>query len=214
MKKNNGAFFVAFCAVMFACIFVAMMLDRAISATLPISMAACTLLIVFSFCFVQNDWRIGALSGVFFGLASLLKEMFFPSLITTQLLSLGKWYILPVQYLIPRVVVGVAAFAVYKLMLLLCNKMQNGYLRQTVALTVATVVGLLVNTLLFLSVLAFSNVQAGVDTTLIAILSSVVVINILPEYLISILLTPHVVLGVRKAMRWGINAERNEEEEK
>ena len=209
---KNKSHTIAFLAVMFTCIFVAMMLDKGISSALPISTAFCSLLITFSFCFLTNNYLVGFLSGVFFGLASCLKELFFPSLITTNLVSIGKWYIIPVQYLVPRLAVGIFAFAVYKVVLFLMRNAKSIYLRQTVSISIASFFGLLANTILFLSILVFSNAQANTPTTLVAVLQSVVIVNILPEYLITILLAPHVVLNVRKAMRWGLECNLSRED--
>ncbi|MGN1066607.1 MAG: hypothetical protein ACI4QH_02230, partial [Candidatus Fimimonas sp.] len=62
MVNNTKAYQVAKYAIMFATIFVAMMLDRVISLGLPTATAACVLLVTFSFCFLDNRWSTGIIS--------------------------------------------------------------------------------------------------------------------------------------------------------
>ena len=65
VNNNSKAFQVAKYAVMFAIIFVAMMIDKAISVIpIPFSMAVCVLLVTLSFCFLENKWSTAVLSGL------------------------------------------------------------------------------------------------------------------------------------------------------
>ena len=77
MDFSKKTFRIAICAIGFAVIFLAMMLDKLISLALPVSMAAVVLLVTFSLCFVFDEWLFGFLTGVFFGLASFLKAFVF-----------------------------------------------------------------------------------------------------------------------------------------
>ena len=194
MVSNSKAFKEAKYAIMFATIFVAMMIDRGISAALPISMAICVLLVTFSFCFIQNSWADGVLAFTFFGIASFIKSFIFPDAIT--------WYYKPLVYVLPRVLAGVTTFGTYKLMLLAVRKMKVRRLAQVIAMTVAIVVGLVSNTAFFL--LPFSYLSEG-GAGFVAAVKGLVFINILPEYLVSILVAPHVVLGVRNALKFGLD---------
>ena len=193
MVNNSRAFKVAKYAIMFATIFVAMMIDRGISAALPISMAICVLLVTFSFCFIQNSWADGVLAFTFFGIASFIKSFIFPDAI--------EWYYKPIVYILPRVVAGVVTFGAYSLMLLVVRNVQKRRLSQVIAMTVAIAVGLVANTALFL--LALSYLSKGGEG-FIAAVEGLVFINILPEYLVSLLVAPYVVLGVRRGLRLGI----------
>ena len=194
MVNNSKAFKVAKYAIMFATIFVAMMIDRGISAALPISMAICVLLVTFSFCFIQNSWADGVLAFTFFGIASFIKAFIFPDAI--------EWYFKPLVYVIPRVLAGVVTFGVYRVMLLAVGKLQKRRLAQVLAITVAVAFGLVSNTAFFL--LAFSYLSKGGEG-FVAAVKGLVFVNILPEYLVSLLVSPYVVLGVRRGLKLGVD---------
>lgn len=207
MVNNSKAYQVAKYAIMFATIFVAMMLDRVISLGLPTATAACVLLVTFSFCYLDNRWSTGILSCTLFGFASFLKEFIFPSSVAAF-----PVYVWPIITVLPRVVMGVVAIAVYKLLLRLTIKMKKPYARQTLCITTATFLGLLTNTVLFLSTLNLCKNIAGMDyTSLLIVIKGVLLTNILPEYLISMILAPHVVLGVRRGLKLGIDGNNGKE---
>lgn len=201
VNTKSKAYTVAKYAIMLATIFVAMMLDRAISVGLPISTAAVTILVTFSFCFLENSWVTGILAGVFFGVASFFKEFIFPSSV-----SAFPVYVWPLITVLPRAVMGAVAFAVYKLMLLATSRMRNKYSRQTVSITVAVLLGNVCNTVMFLSALNIAKRTAGMDyTPLITVIKAALITNIIPEYLISMILAPHVALGVRRGLGLGVD---------
>lgn len=200
MVNNSKAFKLARYAIMFATIFVAMMLDRVISLGLPVSTAAVVILITFSFCFLDNSWASGILSFTLFGLASFVKEFIWPSSIAA--FPVYEW---PLVTMLPRLASGAIAFGVYRLLLFATKKMDNKYTRQTIAMTVAIFVGNATNTVLFLSTLNLFKVINDIDyTSLIVTIKAVIITNIIPEYLISMILAPHVVLGVRRGLKLGV----------
>lgn len=201
MVNNSKAFKLARYAIMFATIFVAMMLDRVISLGLPVSTAAVVILITFSFCFLDNSWASGILSFTLFGLASFIKEFIWPSSIAA--FPVYEW---PLVTIVPRLASGAISFGIYRLLLLATKKMKSKYARQTLAMTVAILVGNATNTLLFLSTLNLFKIINGIEyTSLIVTIKMVIVTNIVPEYLISMILAPHVVLGVRRGLKLGID---------
>lgn len=207
MVNNNKAGQIAKFAIMFATIFVAMMLDRVISLGLPTATAACVLLVTFSFCFLDNRWSTGIISCTLFGLASFLKEFIFPSSVAAF-----PVYVWPIITVLPRAVMGLVAFAVYRLMLRLTVKLSNAYTRQTICIILAAFFGLLTNTVLFLFTLNLSKEIAGMDyTSLVLVIKGVLLTNILPEYLISMILAPHIVLGVRKGLKLGVDGNNGKE---
>ncbi len=200
MVNDKKAYKITMYAVMFAAIFVAMMLDRMISLGLPsgISTAACVLLVTFSFCFIDNTWLTGILSCTFFGLASFLKGFVFPEPIP---LSVN-----PLVSVLPRVIVGVVTFGVYSLALICTKKMKKERSRQIVSMTIAVFFGLVVNTLLYLTAVNIYKEILGVEyDSVFVIIIAVIFTNIIPEYLVSLLAAPHVVLGVRRGLKLGID---------
>lgn len=194
MVNNSKAFNLAKYAIMFATIFVAMMLDRGISAALPISMAICVLLVTFSFCFIQNSWADGIAAFTCFGVASFIKAFIFPDAIL--------WYFKPLVYVLPRILAGVMCFGTYRLILLAVRRVQQRRIAQVTAMTVAIAVGLVSNTVFFL--LPFGYLSEG-GKGFVAAIKSVVFLNILPEYLTSLLIAPWVVLGVRRGLKLGVD---------
>ena len=201
VNYNSKAYQVAKYAIMLATISVAMLLDRVISLGLPTSTAAVVILVTFSFCFMENRWLTGVLACGFFGLASFFKEFIFPS--SVAVFPVYAW---PLITVLTRVACGAVAFGAYRLMLLTTAKMKNKYQRQTVSITIATLVGNITNTVLFLSALNIAKMTVGMEyTSLIVVIKAVIFTNIIPEYLISAILAPHVVLGVRKGLRLGID---------
>lgn len=196
MVNDKRGYDVAVYAVMLALIFVAMMLDRVISLALPVSMALLTLLVTFTCCFWRNSWQSGVLACVFFGVASMIKGAIFPEPIP---LSIN-----PLVSVLPRALMGFATFGVYRLMLR-CFKNRKSYKNQVLCLTVAIFVGLAVNTVLFLSAANLYKMVLGEQYTgVFATIYLVLFTNIIPEYAVSMLFAPHLILAVRKATHIGI----------
>ena len=210
MVNNNKALQVAKYAIMFATIFVAMMLDRAISfIPISFSMAVCVLLVTLSFCFLENKWSTGVLAGLFFGLASFIKEFIFPSALLGQVLPAQYWIIVTIP---ARVLMTTGAFGVYKLLLLCTGKMSKPRLRQIVCITVAAFVGLVLNTVLFFSFLRLAKYLYTViehvtleNKGVWALIYAALVSNIIPEYLVSLVCVAMIVLGVRKGLKLGVD---------
>jgi uncharacterized membrane protein len=199
---KNRAYSVAKLAIMFATIFVAMMLDRAISI-LPIgfSMAVVALLVTLSFCFLENKWPTAILSGLFFGLASFIKEFIMPSATLGQVFPPQYWLLVTIP---PRLLMTTVAFAVYRLMQKLCANCKPRK-RQIVSIAVASLCGLITNTFGFLTMLELSRTLYQVQTYgVFVLIYGLLATNILPEYLISIIGVPLVVLGVRRGLKIGI----------
>lgn len=211
--RSKKSFHVAMYGIMAATIFVAMFIDKALSSFLPISMAVVVLIATFSFCLVLNDWLMGFVSGAVFGLASWVKAMIFGEAITIN----------PLVSLLPRLFVGISCFAVYRLVLWLIKKCRKEekflaadkkqkWWRQSGAMMVGIFVGLVVNTVLFLTATNLCKKFLGQEYTgLLAIIKVVLFTNILPEYLISILAVPQIVLGVRRGLGLGIEANKSVE---
>lgn len=205
---NNRAYKVAKLSIMFAIIFVSMMLDKAISI-LPIgfSMAAVTLLVTLSFCFLENEWSTAILAGLFFGVASFIKEFILPTPTLGAIFPPQYWLLVTIP---PRVLMTAIAFAVYRLMLNLTKNLKLRK-RQIVSIMVGALFGLLTNTIGFLSMLELCRTMYQVETSgVFVLIYGLLATNILPEYAISIIGVPWIVLGVRHGLRLGIdgNAEK------
>lgn len=209
MVNNSKAFKVARYAIMLATIVVAMMLDRAIGVALTaglsqqLSTAAIVLLVTFSFCFLDDSWITALLSWTFFGFASFVKEFILPTSVAAM-----PVYVWPLITMLPRIASGAVAFGTYKLMLLATRKMPDMRKRQVLAMMVAVLLGNATNTVLFLSTLnLFKSIFDIEFSALIELIKLAAYTNIIPEYLITLLLVPFVVLGVRKGLKLGVDGD-------
>ena len=195
--KDNKTKQITRWAVMLAVIFVAMMLDKAISVALPVSMAACVLLATFTFCFLDNSWGSGVLAGAFFGIASLCKEFIFPS-------AMFEANVNPLISVLPRILATTCAFAVYRLTLFLTQN-TSAKRSQVISMVAGVLVGLVVNTLLYLTALGIYKDATGLQNQgLFVVIYGVLFTNIIPEYLISLIGVPAIVLGVRRGLKLGV----------
>lgn len=208
VNNNNKALQLAKYAIMFAVIFVAMMLDKAISIIpIPFSMAVCVIMVTLSFCFMENKWSTAVFAGLFFGLASLIKEFIWASPLLGQVLPPQYW---PFVTIPSRVLMTTLAFGAYRIMMLLTKKISNARKRQIICLGVAVFVGLIVNTLGFITSVHTAKVvhmAISGDTVenkgVFALIYAILLTNVFPEYVISLVSVPFVVLGVRKGLKLG-----------
>lgn len=204
MVNNSKAYKIAKYAVVFAIIFVAMMLDRLLTIIPGFSTAACVLLVTLSFCFLENSWSMGVISGTFFGLASFLKEMWMPTSLVGAVFP--EPYYRALITIPPRIIMGVVAFSVYRLLLFLTKNMKNGRKRQILSLIIASLFGLLANTIGFFSFVQLTRSIACVENEgFFNLIYGALTLNIIPEYVVSIACVWSVVLGVRRGLKLGVD---------
>ena len=93
--------------------------------------------------------------------------------------------------------------------------MQNPKQRQILCIDCAVFVGLIVNTVLYLLALnLYKDVMGQAVEGFFVVVYGVLFTNIIPEYLISLVSVPAIVLGVRRGLKLGIlgNNWKKEEE--
>lgn len=191
---NKKAANVAKYAVMFAIIVVAVLLDRVITLGLPIAGATVELLVTFAMCFLFDSWLYGFAAFTFMGLSSFILAFPFGKIASQN----------PLISLLPRMFVGIVAFAVYKLVLMLFADNKATRTAQTVAMICATAVGLVANTVLYMGALTLFTDAYG---SLVVAIKSVAILNVLPEYLVSFVGVAPLVLGVRKGLKLGVDGD-------
>ncbi len=179
-------------AIMFAIIIVATLLDRVITLGLPIAGATIELLVTFALCFLCNSWLDGFAAFAFMGLSSFSLAFPFGKISSQN----------PLISVVPRLIVGVITFSVYRLALYAGKRSQNKRFVQTCAMITATIVGLVSNTVLFMGSLTLFTSAYG---SLAEALKAVAILNVLPEYVVSILGVAPLVLGVRRGLKLGID---------
>lgn len=196
---NNKAYRIALWAIMLALIIVAMLLDRAISLALPVSMALIVLVVTFSCMFTYNRWSDAVMAGLFMGLASMVKELIFPSVSFVYNIN-------PLVSVVPRVAMAIVAFGTYRLVLWFMRNNTAKRRAHIVALACGVLVGLVTNTVLYLSALNWYKQYLGDDyTALSIIIKAVIYTNIIPEYLVSLVGVPFIVPRVRRALHLGVS---------
>lgn len=116
----------------------------------------------------------------------------------------------PVQYWLlitipPRVLMTIFAFIVYRLMLEFTTKLAPRK-RQIVSMVVATFAGLILNTIGFFTMLELCRYWHGAEMQgIFVMIYAILVTNIVPEYVISLIGVPLVVLGVRRGLKMSID---------
>ena len=189
-KRKNVTQTIVTYAVYASLIFVARVLDKAITGFLPINAAVITLTVAFS-CALIRPSLLGSLAvGTMFGVVSLF---------ATLVMGGTPDFLNPLVSVVPRMVVGVALFVtfygVYKLFYLMTKNMVTC---MSIAVILACVVGALVNTATVLGMIDIINMNGEWFTR---VLNTVIAVNGALELSVPPILTPIIVLGARRGLR-------------
>lgn len=172
-------------AVLAAMVFLSIVLDRYVSAFLPIGFAVITLTVTFSFGLIHDIPWITLSCGAVFGVLAWLGAV----------MTGVEGFINPLVSLVPRLLIGPVVFGVYRL-LRYCLRKNSFRLRESVAIGTASALGAITNTVTVLSAL----VLFGGSTFTGDALKLLILANALPETVCSALLVPVIVLRVRRAL--------------
>ena len=187
---------VVYSATFIALIFVALMLDTWVGSFMPIKPAIFSLPAVFVFVLIFGSWQYAVLGGLSFGLLSFARAFITGSLPFQN----------PLVSILPRIVVGVVAYAIYLLIKKLLSKRKNG---ETFALAIASLIGVITNTVTVLFMMYFTDF-----TTLAGVFSAIVSINFPFEIVVTVVLTPLLVAGVRRGLKISVDKPKQENESK
>lgn len=183
---NNRSKTAVTLALLAALVFVSVVLDRYLSAFLPVGFAVITLTVTFSFGLIHDNPWILLSCGLVFGLCSFL----------TAVMTGVEAFVNPLVSVVPRMLIGPAVLGMYRLLqYALRNKTVRA--REHIAMSGAAATGALVNTVAVVGAL----VLFGGATYTGEALKLLVLVNALPELVLSAVLVPLVVLPVRKALR-------------
>lgn len=188
MVNDNKAKIIAKYAIMFALILVSVIIDKTLTLGLIIRGATVELLVTCTVCFLFNTWLDGFLAFAFMGLSSFITSFWFANVVSQN----------PLVSVLPRLFVGIIAFASYRLIRLVTSKINKVYVAQTVSLTVSTLVALISNTVLYLGALTLFGDAYGSFADAIR---AVTFLNIFPEYAVSLVCVSQVTLGVRRGLK-------------
>ena len=180
MKKSRR---IAYVATFIALIFVALMLDTLVGSFLPVKPAIFSLPTVFVFVLMFGTWQYALLGGTVFGLLSFARAFITGSIPFQN----------PLVSIVPRMIVGIVAFGAYALGALIFKRTKK---KEIYALGVSAFIGVLTNTLTVLFAMYFTDF-----TTLSGVFSAIVSFNFPIELVATTLLTPFLVLGVRRGLK-------------
>ena len=149
--------------------------------------------------------KYGAYLGLVFGLTSLVRATLTPtvtSFVFSPFVTIGgysgnMWSV--VISIVPRVLIGVAAYYVYELVLKLARGKKGG---QTVALGLAGIAGSMTNTILVMNGIYFGNSYAAASNKVVARLYDMILGVIvgfgIPEAIVAAILTTAIVKALLK----------------
>lgn len=188
MKKHTQV--IATLAVVAALLFVARLLDHALTSFLPINAAIITLVTAFSCIFVLPTLKNAIAVGTVFGLCSLLTSVIFPGAFTV-------YFVNPLVSVLPRIIVCVVAYFVYLgIVSLFTNKIGD-----VAGMCLGCVVGAIVNTLTVMTMIFVFMRVGGGDQTYAYVIGLVLTINTLFEVVVPPVLTPFLVKGIRRGLK-------------
>lgn len=136
---------------------------------------------------------VGATVGLVFGLFSIYQNITAPSILSPIFMN-------PIVAIIPRVLIGIIAYYVYKFII-------NKFNKPSLAYGFAAAFGTFTNTIgvLGLTYILFSNQYAALKdvdpNAVLGMLSTIVVTNGIPEAIVSVLIVIPVVTGLMKIYR-------------
>jgi uncharacterized membrane protein len=189
-KRRNVTRTVVLYAVYFALIFVARLLDKAVTGFLPINAAIITLTVAFSCALVEPSFVNAVVVGAIFGVVSL---------IATAIMGGTPDFLNPLVSVLPRIVVGMALFGAFYGVSRIMRKITKKYaFAMVVAIVVACVIGALVNTV---TVLGMINLFKMNGEWFASVISTIIAINGTLELTVPPVITPIIVMGVRRGMR-------------
>ncbi len=185
-------------ATLAALIVASMYLDRTLTFYLPVSAAFITLTVTFTFGLVHDKLAFSVAAGAIFGVASCL----------LSLIMGNESFIDPRISILPRFCLGFILFGVYRLMRKILHKLPNKR-REILSVGTASAVTAVTNTALVLSALTVFGKQYFTGDALKILL----LVNALPEMILSAVLVPIIVISLRKALRISVDYAKPQEKQ-
>ena len=190
MKKSRR---IAYIATFIALIFVSLMLDTVVGSFLPVKPAIFSLPTVFTFALMFGGLWYAVLGGAVFGLLSFARSFITGSLPFQN----------PLVSILPRVVLGFVIYGLY----FLGKKIFSGSKKQeTYAIGFASMISVIIHTLTVLFMMYFTDF-----TSLSGVFSAIISFNFPIELVATTVLTPALVLGVRRGLKIKPSEKKTEE---
>lgn len=164
----------------------------------PVDLAFVPLLAIFIGCQAVN-WRVGIFLSLAFGFASLTAAFVRPNILSVLFYN-------PMVSIVPRFFIGVTTYFSYigmRKLLVKFKSRRDKRLNILISSSVSSIVGVLTNTTLVLSMLALFNFGRTISGIAIngAFFVSLISLNFAIEVGVAAIVTPWVVLALRRSMR-------------
>ena len=177
---------IAVLGIMTAVLIVVFALETLIGAFFITPPAVLSLTVLFVLCF-SYDVTVGFLSGVIFGLSSLIIAW-----------AIGNpLFILPWISVLPRLLVGIGAYGVKSLTAKLTENSQKRFLKDTLPYSLGAGTGIIINTLSVLLCLTFFAPE-GYGNTFIGWMKLLITVNFPIELVCAVVLTPILIKPVKR----------------
>lgn len=183
---NKTAKEVVWYATVCALTFVARLLDHMVTGFLPINAAIVTLTVVYACILIRPTFVNAIATGTVFGIMSLVTSVMYPGGFT-------QYFVNPLVSVLPRMAVGVAMWAVYRLIKML------GKCAEIPATAVACAIGSCVNTFCVMTMIFFF-MRATNDVTYAYVFGLVTLSNFLFELILPAVIVPGIAFGVRRGL--------------
>ncbi len=174
---------IVYVATFIAIIFVALLLDTVVGNFMPVKPAIFSLPAVFTFTLIFGSWQYALLGGAAFGVLSFARAFITGSVPFQN----------PLVSIVPRIIVGIVAYAVYLLGRKIFAKSKKS---EGLSISLASIIGVITNTVTVLSMMFLTSY-----TTLEAVFATLISINFPIEIVATALVTPFLVLGVRRGLK-------------
>lgn len=182
--KNNKSYMIAFTGVMAALTFLVLFLETYVFVVLiplaPPCFLSLSLAITIS---LSGDWKYMFIGGTVLGCCSLIIAFMIGNPV----------FILPWISILPRVMIGIVAYGISRLVLKVTSKAKNGFVKDYLPYGVSAVFGVITNTALVLSVM-FLCKFVGVEE----VIATFMAINFPIEVAASAILVPILVNVVKR----------------
>ena len=189
-------------AMIAAVVLVGILIDTLISSGLPVATAIASILTVSAMCQIFSV-KESLFAGFCFGFYSMLRAIIKPNLL--QILASAEFwtsFINPVVSVLPRVVMGVVIYFVFKFFDKIFSRSDKLIVNKYFASAISTMAGTITNTVLVLSMMALMKfVTKGLlELNIVATLFG---FNFIIEMLVAMVGVPLLTAGLKRAFKRG-----------
>lgn len=179
---------IALAGIWSALIFVVLLIETTLGMTvLPVfPPAILSFAVMLTLCLI-GDWKYALTAGTILGLSSMVCAFIFGNVVFAN----------PLVSVLPRIAMGMAGYFTYYLFRWIFRTRKKFFVREILPLSIGAALAIVTNTLL---VMALSSAFSG-ENFLSALIGVVAAVNFPLELACSIVLTPFLVVALRRALK-------------